>query len=536
MPEKTEDKKITLIESIKNKTRFLHWVALLITCTILFVNVRVISTVLNYIPSISVVVMLSFATGLVLIGFYIARKISLAEEKIHSLAYYDNLTGLPNRTFCLELITQAIRLAYRHKRNFATLFIDLDFFKRINDTLGHAIGDQLLQAVSERLQKYIRKSDHIARLEEDDMAESVSRIGGDEYIVLLNEIKDPHDAAKVANRILTDLLKPFKLNNHEVYVTASIGISVFPFDGEDSESLLRNADIAMSHAKKQGRNNFQFYSESMNTNALKRLTLENNLRKALERKEVFLHYQPKMDAKDKKIVGVEALIRWKHPELGLVSPAEFIPLAEETGLIIPIGEWVLRTACSQNKAWQKAGLEPIRISVNLSSRQFEQKNLLETISLVLFEADLDPEYLELEITESTVMKNPKYAIATLQELKATGINISIDDFGTGYSSLNYLRQLPLDSLKVDRSFVNKALTSTSDASIISAIIALAHNLNLKVVAEGVETEEQLKFLRKLQCNEVQGYLFSKPLHADEFVQLLNKLSKYNMINSTIHIN
>lgn len=672
---KTEPKKIALIESIKHKTRVLPWMAVLIVFTILFVNVKVISTVLDYIPSVAVLALLSIASVLVIIGFYLAIKISLsaihslveysneinnllslkdkeiterkkmeealkkasddwqitfdstkdimmmldrefkitkvnrataylmnktfqeilgtacyqffndiglsihlsplesmrktrshvekevrlssgiwmmvsadpilddkgdisgavlilrdvtehrrAEEKIHSLAYYDTLTGLPNRVFCMELIARAIALARRYNRKLATLFIDLDFFQRLNDTLGHEAGDQLLQAVSDRLQKYLRKSDYIAYLDEDEMTEAVSRLGGDEYIVLLNEIEHPNDAAKVANRILKDISQPFKLNTHDGYITASIGISVYPFDGEDAESLLRNADIAMYHTKKQGGNNFQFYSESMNVNALRRLTIENNLRKALERNEFLLYYQPKLDVKDRRISGMEALIRWNHHEMGLISTAEFIPLAEDTGLIIPIGKWVLRTACLQNKAWQKAGCDSMKVSVNISARQFEQQELLENITRVLREADLDPEYLELEITESTVMKNPEYAIATLQELKATGIKISIDDFGTGYSSLNYLRQLPLDALKIDRSFVSNALTRTSDRAIISAIISLAHNLKLTVIAEGVEREEQLAFLSELQCDEAQGYLFSWPLPADECTQLL-KLAK-----------
>ncbi len=447
-----------------------------------------------------------------------------AEEQIRFLAYYDSLTRLPNRTFYKELLARALTYAQRHKKVMAVLFIDLDSFKRINDTLGHGIGDELLQGVAERLLKRVRKSDYVARSGDGDMINIVSRLGGDEFIVLLNEVSREYDATLVARRILEDISQPFLLRGHEVFITASIGISLYPSDGEDAETLLRNADIAMYHAKEQGKNNFQFYAESMNTAAVMRFTLENDLHKALERNDFMLYYQPKVDVRNGKTLGMEALIRWKHPERGIITPAEFIPLAEETGLILPIGEWVLRSACLQNKAWQAAGFSCIPVSVNISGRQFEQQNLRETIMKALRDADLAAHYLELEITESTIMQNSAKAISMLQTLKARGIKISVDDFGTGYSSLDQLKRIPLDALKIDRSFVANITTNPEDAAIATAIMAMAHSLKLKVVAEGVETEEQLAFLRELGCDEAQGYLFSRPVPAEKCVPLISDAS------------
>ena len=446
-----------------------------------------------------------------------------AEEQIRSLAYYDALTGLPNRTFYKEILSRALTLAQRYRRNLATLFVDLDAFKRINDTLGHDAGDQLLQEVATRLTQGVRKSDSVARSDKEESQDAVSRLGGDEFIVLLNELSRIEDAAIAANRILTDLSQPFILSGQEVFITASIGISLYPSDGTDADSLLKTADIAMYHAKNQGKNNFQFYAESMNAATLERLNLENELHRAIERKEFFLHYQPKLDAKSRKVVGIEALIRWKHPDKGMISPAEFIPLAEESGMIVRIGEWVLSAACRQNRAWRAMGLPSVSISVNLSSRQFGHKDLVETVTRALKEVEMDPHHLELEITESTVMQNPEKAIATLKQFKEMGIRISIDDFGTGYSSLNYLRRIPFDSLKIDRSFVMNINTSPDDAAIVRAIIAMAHSLKLRVIAEGVQTEEQFAFLRELPCDEVQGYLFSKPLPAGECIRFITTM-------------
>jgi diguanylate cyclase (GGDEF)-like protein/PAS domain S-box-containing protein len=447
-----------------------------------------------------------------------------AEEQIRYLAYYDSLTGLPNRTFYKELVSRALLLAKRHHWTIAILFIDLDYFKRINDTLGHDIGDQLLRTVGDLVKTCIRKSDFIARSEEDalELENVVARLGGDEFIVLLNEIAHSQDASRVARRILKELARPFTLAGHEVFVTASIGIALFPLDGNDAETLLKNADVAMYHAKNQGRNNYQFYTKSMNATALQRLDLENDLRKALDRGEFLLCYQPTVDIQTRTIVGAEALVRWKHPHKGMISPGEFIPLAEETGLIVPIGEWVLSTACSQNRAWQHAGNKPFRVAVNLSGRQFDQEDLIEVVSGALRDTGLDPQYLELEITESTIMKNPEKAATTLQKLKGMGIWLSIDDFGTGYSSLGNLRKFPIDTLKIDRSFVMNITTDSDDAAITAAIIAMAHSLKLGVTAEGVESEGQQSFLRELGCDVVQGYLFSRPVPAEEFIKLVRE--------------
>lgn len=444
-----------------------------------------------------------------------------AESRIHFLAYYDGLTGLPNRTFFKELLKRELTSAQRYNLMVALLYLDLDDFKRINDTLGHDIGDILLQAVSKRISGAMRTSDHLARsVEGDDTV--VSRLGGDEFVILLHHLNKIHDAGKVANRILGEISRPFELNGSEVFITASMGISLYPSGGENVDNLFKNADTAMYHAKAKGKNNYQFYSEAMNAVALEVLNMERDLHRALEREEFLVYYQPKIEASSRKIIGMEALIRWKHKEKGIVSPVEFIPLAEETSLIIPIGEWVLLSACRQAKTWQKSGFKIGNVAVNLSARQFAQKNLPGMVERVLKESALSPGHLQLEITESTAMNKPEESIAMLRKLKAIGVQISVDDFGTAYSSLNYLRKLPVDSLKIDRSFVIHSTTNPTDASIIKGIIALAHSLNLKVIAEGVETEEQLAFLHSVECDEVQGYLFSKPLPAEEFSMLLAK--------------
>jgi len=445
-----------------------------------------------------------------------------AEERIRYLAYYDSLTGLPNRTFYKELVSRALLLAKRHRWTIAVLFIDLDDFKRINDTLGHNIGDQLLRTVGDIVKTCIRKSDFITRSETDELENVVARLGGDEFIVLLNEIAHSQDASRVAMRILKELARPFNLAGHEVLVTASIGIALYPLDGSDAETLFKNADVAMYHAKNQGRNNYQFYTKSMNAMSLQRLDLENDLRKALDRGEFLLYYKPTVDAQTRKIIGAEALIRWKHPNRGIILPDEFIPLAEETGLIVPIGEWVLRTACSQNRAWQHAGHKPFRVAVNLSGRQFDQEDLIDVVFKTLNDTGLDPRYLELEITESTIMKNPEKAATTLQKLKRMGICLSIDDFGTGYSSLGNLRKFPLDNLKIDRSFVMNLTADSDDAAITTAIIAMAHSLKLGVIAEGVESEDQQSFLRERACDAVQGFLFSRPVPPEEFIKLVSE--------------
>jgi EAL domain-containing protein (putative c-di-GMP-specific phosphodiesterase class I) len=356
----------------------------------------------------------------------------------------------------------------------------------------------------------------------DELITTVARIGGDEFTILLAEITHVQDAPKVARRILEALSLPFMLEGHEVFITVSIGIALYPFDGEDVDTLLENADTAMYHAKDQGKNNYQFYTQSMNATAFERFALENSLHTALDRQQFLLYYQPQLDIQTRKIVGMEALIRWQHPDMGLIAPAAFIPLAEETNLIVPIGEWVLLTACAQNKAWQVAGFPPMRVTVNLSGNQFRQKNLAETIDKVLYNTGLDPQYLELELTESIIMQGEETTITMLNKLKAMGIRLSIDDFGTGYSSLSYLKRFPLDTIKVDRSFVRDITTDPDDAAITVAIIALGHSLNLKVIAEGVETEKQLAFLSKQKCDEMQGYLFSPPVPAEVITQMLQE--------------
>jgi diguanylate cyclase (GGDEF)-like protein len=407
-----------------------------------------------------------------------------------------------------QRLSHAIAQARRNGTQLAVLFIDLDRFKNINDTLGHEAGDNVLKGVAERLHECLRESD------------TVGRLSGDEFVVLLEGMSQSMHCADVAQKVLTAVARPFALGTQEFHLTASIGISTYPADSEDVQSLLKNADVAMYRAKELGKNNFQFYSAQMNVHTLERLALESSLRGALERNEFVLHYQPKVDIRSGRIIGMEALVRWQHPTKGLIPPMQFIPLAEETGLIVPIGEWVLRTACARNKSWQEQGLPPLCIAVNLSARQFAYENLVQDVARVLNETGLDATLLEIEITESMVMHDPEHAIELLNKLKAMGINISIDDFGTGYSSLSYLKRFPIDSLKIDRSFIKDLPLDGNDAAITRAIIAMAHGLKLKVIAEGTETGEQLSFLRADECDEMQGFYFSKPLPEHEFALLV----------------
>ena len=444
-----------------------------------------------------------------------------AEEKIRFLAYYDVLTGLPNRRLFKEYSIQAIRMAQRNGTRVAIIFLDLDHFKRINDTLGHNAGDKLLQKVSENMMVVIRASDIVTRTDSESQPgeTSIARLGGDEFTILLSGLTEMKHAATVAKRIIKCLDLPVKVAGQELSITGSIGIAVYPDDGEDINTLLKNADTAMYHAKNAGRNNFQFYAKYMNERTLSRLNMEAKLKKALEKNEFILHYQPQVKAATSTIVGVEALIRWEHPELGLVSPNEFIPIAEETGLIIPIGEWVLRTACAQMAAWHKAGFNELCVGVNLSSLQFRQGDIAKTIKNVLATTGLDPQYLEIEITESIIIQNVEETIDTLWKLKEMGLKLSIDDFGTGYSSMNYLKRFPLDTLKIDRSFIKDIMTEPNDAAITKATIGLAKGLNLTTIAEGIETEEQLIFLHKQGCDQIQGHFVSQPVPAETVEQL-----------------
>jgi diguanylate cyclase (GGDEF)-like protein/PAS domain S-box-containing protein len=443
------------------------------------------------------------------------------DEKIRYLAYCDSLTDLPNRQAFKEQVTRAINSAKRHSRIGAVLYLDLDEFKRINDTLGHDIGDMLLQNITKRLVEQVRVSDSISFSPNGHFnGKNIARLGGDEFTVLLDEIEEPEDAAIVAKRVQSVIASSYNLNGHDVYVTPSIGIAIFPRDGHDVEELLKNADTAMYHAKAVGKNNFQFYTEKMNALAATRLKLEGKLRKALVSKEMELYYQPQIDMRTGQLVSAEALLRWHQPELGMIPPDEFIPIAEETGMIIELGEWVLNEACRQNKGWQEAGHQHIRVAINLSSMQFIQRDLSAKVDNSLHSSGLDPRYLEFEITESILMRNVNETIATLHEFKMMGINISVDDFGTGYSSLSYLKRFPLNSLKIDRSFIRDIPENGDDVTITSAIIAMAHQLNLGVVAEGVETQQQLDFLHQQGCEMCQGYFFSKPLPAEQFEAML----------------
>lgn len=469
-------------------------------------------------------VLLSIVASL-LIFYWVVKPLKIFEgrrksqEQIRKLAYYDHLTGLPNRNFFKELLGKNIEYARRYGVQFAVIFIDLDNFKKINDTLGPDAGDHLLTAFSERLVRLLRSSDYIARIEDDGLSD-VARVGGDEFMVFLHNLSDLNNAARVAGRMLEEIAKPYELKNRDIFITASMGIVNYPGDGENTDELFKNAETAMQHAKEKGKNNYQYYTRSMNDSSLEMLNMENDLHKALERGELMLYYQPKLDLVTRTICGMEALIRWQRPGEGLVFPSKFIPLAETSGLIVPIGEFVLKSACQQNKLWQKAGLLHVGVAVNLSCRQFCQKNLKERIFNTIRDSGLDLQYLEMEITESTIMQNPDDAIQILQELRTAGIKIAMDDFGTGYSSLSYLRQLPFSSIKIDISFVRNMLINESDAVIVRTIIAMGHSLNIKVVAEGVETEEQLAFLKEHGCDVIQGYLISKPVSADDFEKFL----------------
>jgi diguanylate cyclase (GGDEF)-like protein len=451
------------------------------------------------------------------IHLYMAVMQRRVEAMLQHQASHDQLTGLPNRMLFDERLSLALAHTHRYGEMLAVVFLDLDNFKTINDTLGHAVGDRLLQIVAERLRGCLRSEDVLARW------------GGDEFTLLLSPISNAEDTTKIATKILNVLNAPLKLEGQELHIKASLGIALAPYDGEDAETLLKNADAAMYRAKQQGCNNYQLYTSAIGTKAQERLVLENNLYKALERQEFRLHYQPQIDLRTGEIVGMEALIRWQNQETGFISPSLFIPLAEEMGLINAIGEWVLWTACAQNRTWQSLGLPPIRMAVNLSALQFQQKNLVNIIAQVLESTKLDARYLELEITESIAMHDIPVTISVLRTLRSMGIQIAVDDFGTGYSSLSSLKHFPLDKLKIDQSFVRELVTDSFDAAIVKALIALGHGLKLEVIAEGVETQEQLAFLRSVKCDGMQGYLLSRPLSAENATNLFINRMKLSLL-------
>jgi diguanylate cyclase (GGDEF)-like protein/PAS domain S-box-containing protein len=426
------------------------------------------------------------------------------------LAQHDSLTDLPNRVLLNDRLSEAMSLAHRHQRQLAVLFLDVDRFKHINDSLGHMIGDRLLQSIAQRLLSCVRASD------------TVSRQGGDEFVVLLSEVAHAQDATICADKILEVLRSPHQIDQHEVHITASIGIVTYPEDGTDVDTLMKHADFAMYHAKDNGRDNRQFFKRDLNMRARARQSLENGLRRALERAELVLHYQPKLNLQSGAIVGVEALIRWLHPEFGLVPPADFIPIAEESGLIVPIGRWVIAEACHQARAWQDIGLAPIRIGINISAVELRAKDFVKFMNRILAETGLASRLLELELTETFLMQDSTSTSAVLHALKALGLHLALDDFGTGYSSLNHLKRFPIDTLKIDRSFVQGITTNSDDASIVAAVISMGSHLQMRVVAEGIETGEQLVFLQDHECLFGQGYYFSQPVNARECTQLLRR--------------
>jgi diguanylate cyclase (GGDEF)-like protein len=442
-------------------------------------------------------------------------------KQVEYIAYHDALTGLPNRGLFSKVLGESIKQASRYDRHLAVLFLDLDRFKHINDTLGHEAGDQLLREVAARLKACLRDSDTVARL------------GGDEFVVLLPELSDERYVGTVAQKILAGVGRPFLLLGQEFRVTTSLGVSVYPVDGLDEQTLTKNADIAMYHAKAEGRNKFRFYSEELNANSLERLTLESSLRHALEQNQFQLHYQTKQDIRSGQITGMEALLRWQHPDLGVVAPLQFISVAEETGLIVPIGNWVLRTACRQNVAWQEQGLPHLRMAVNLTPRQFQDERLISDLTAILHETGMDPQLLELEISESLLMRDVEKTLGILTQLKDMGIRIAIDDFGTGYSSLSTLKQFPLDTIKIDRSFIRDVAHVAEDNDLTEAIVAMGRTLSLTVVAQGVETKEQADFIRRNACDEFQGFYFNRPLPADLIAELLRSRAEAHSENSTL---
>lgn len=438
----------------------------------------------------------------------LAEQIEAAKVQLDHLVHHDVLTGLPNRILLQDRLIQAMESACRQGRQLAVMFMDLDQFKHINDSLGHAIGDKLLQSVAQRLMGCVRHSD------------TISRQGGDEFVVLLPYIENPESAGVCAQKMLATLALPHRIDQHELHISVSIGISIYPNDGQDAETQIKNADIAMYQAKENGRNNYKFFEQDMNARAVQRQSVEVSLRRALERQEFVLHYQPKINLQSGAIVGVEALIRWQHPEQGLLLPAQFVSIAEDCGLILPIGRWVLREACLQARSWQQAGLPPIIVAVNISALEFRDKDFLENIRAVIEKTGLEPRYLELELTESILMQDAASTDSMLHALANFGVKLAIDDFGTGYSSLSYLKLFPINTLKIDQSFVNQMCSNLDDAAIVSAVTSMGKSLKLCVIAEGVESSEQSAFLLAQHCDEGQGYYFGRPMVAEALATLL----------------
>jgi diguanylate cyclase (GGDEF)-like protein/PAS domain S-box-containing protein len=447
------------------------------------------------------------ATGAVIVFRDVSAARTMALQMSHS-AQHDFLTGLPNRMLLNDRVTQAISLAPRHLKKVAVLFLDLDGFKHINDSLGHAIGDKLLQSIGKRLVDCVRSSD------------TVSRQGGDEFVILLSEVEQSEDAALSATRMLRAVAEPHSIDKHDLHVTTSIGLSVYPDDALDAETLIKNADIAMYQAKENGRQSYQFFKPAMNVRAVERQSIEESLRRAVERNEFALHYQPKVNLRTGEISGAEALIRWTHPVRGNVPPLQFIPVAEDCGVILQIGNWVLREACKQARSWAEAGLPLGTMAVNISALEFRNERFLDGVFAALKDTGLDPQLLELELTESVLMRHAESAASVLKKLRAAGVQVAVDDFGTGYSSLSYLRKFPIDALKIDQSFTSQITTAHNETTIVTAIISMGRSLNLRVVAEGVETQKELAFLQAHQCEEAQGYYFSRPVPAHQFAKLL----------------
>jgi diguanylate cyclase (GGDEF)-like protein/PAS domain S-box-containing protein len=444
------------------------------------------------------------------------------EGEINRLAYYDGLTGLPNRVLFQDRVTQALRYARRHHLYAAMLLLDLDRFKQVNDSLGHKIGDLLLQAVAKRLMDAIRHSDSVGRKVAPELSPIASRLGGDEFTVFLTNLAHAQDAGIVGRRILDMLAEPIVLEGHEIFMTGSLGIACFPADTDDADLLMKHADTAMYHAKSEGRNNFQFFSSAMNASIQQRVQIESQLRKALDREELMAYFQPRMEVRTRGVVGAEAVVRWRHPERGILLPAEFVPVAQESGLIQAIDGWMFRQACREIQLLNQLGLPPLKVSVNVSNSLFREKTFTDLIAQALTESGLPAHLLELELTESIILRHAEPAIILLKALKAMGVSLAIDDFGTGYSSLSYLHRLPVDTLKIDQSFVQGLSHSRESKAIVRAIVAMGHSLEMRVVAEGVETDEQMSFLVGEGCDEVQGYLFSKPLSADQMTDFMKQ--------------